>query len=151
MHNIRLCSCRTGTIFLTRRKDGKRRFKGDSAGAYNSLRKEPEGFFLEKSVRISRSPLAPLDRRKFMLICHTNWDRSSKASPVQGEGDRRKAVVGLLQTCGFDENSKFAQTLNNPSDRRGIAKAIPWKKHLLAFMGGSHFRLRLKPELFHSA
>ena len=76
---------------------------------------------------------------------------SAKASPVQGEGDRRKAVVGLLQTCGFDENSKFAQTLNNPSDRRGIAKAIPWKKHLLAFMGGSHFRLRLKPELFHSA
>ena len=36
------------------------------------------------------------------------------ASPVQGEGDRRMAVVGLLQTGGFDENSEFAQTLTIP-------------------------------------
>ena len=55
---------------------------------------------------------------------------SAKASPVQGEVGCFSNPEGLLLTCGLDKNFLVGDKLDNPSDIRGIAKAIPLEKAL---------------------
>ena len=66
-----------------------------------------------------------------------------------GEVGRINDPEGLLQTCGFDGNFKLVQPLTTPQSDGVLQRQYPWKKHLLALVGGSHFASKdAKPHFF---